>query len=135
MKKPIYTLALIVLASITNIMAQELPKDGAIISIENPVINLNAGLEFESTVKLIRSKRHKDADFGGLMARTPQGLNIKFTEDSENKDTFKMIVSADENLELKAYTVIVKGEGMNAQKVRGITLTINMSANQVVTTN
>ncbi len=94
--------------------------------------DITKGTQHETMVELIRSKRYHKATFGGLTANAPQGLNIKFEQNQENKDLYTMVVDATIDAEPKMYTIIVKGEGKNSHKVKGIAISINVGANQIV---
>jgi hypothetical protein len=135
MKNIIYLSSFIILLSFTQSYAQELPKDGAIISVKETAINITPGSQYETVVELIRSKRYQKADFGGLAVNAPEGLKISFEQDAENQDMYKMVLNASIDAEVKAYTIIVKGEGENSHKVKGVAVSINLTNDQIVISN
>ncbi|HNP16854.1 MAG TPA: hypothetical protein PKL31_00365 [Fulvivirga sp.] len=132
MKKLIYLSSLFLIFTFTSTIAQELPKDGAVISMKETNLEIAKGTQHEAIVELIRSKRYRKAGFGGLTANSPQGLDIKFVQNPENKDLYTMTVDAAIDAETKMYTVIIKGEGKNSHKVKGIAISINVGTNQIV---
>ena len=116
-------------------MSQNLPKDGAILVIKEKSFNLTTGKALTTKIELVKSKRYQKAKFGGLSARTPEGITISFEKDIENSNLYLMTLLADDNASKDSYTIIIKGEGNNSHKVRGITIKVNLDQNPIVTTN
>jgi len=129
------TLVTILLFCTSNIMSQNLPKDGAILVIKEKSFNLTTGKALTTKIELVKSKRYQKAKFGGLSARTPEGITISFEKDIENSNLYLMTLLADDNASKDSYTIIIKGEGNNSHKVRGITIKVNLDQNPIVTTN
>ena len=125
----------LLLCSFSLVKAQQVPKDGAVLSMEQSTLKVALGSQVEADVVLVRSKKYKKAKFGGLMARSPQGMEIDFEQDTQNADLYKMIVKVSEDVQIKPYTIVVKGQGNNAQKVKGLAVSIELQGDQIVESN
>lgn len=135
MKNFLTILVVLVFINIVNTFAQELPKDGAVIAMEDNKLILTAGEPLTTDLTLLKSKRYQKASFGGLTTKTPEGVTAEFIEDETQKGLFHLKLTADETVTKDAFTLIIKGEGKNAHKVRGIAVTVNMANNQIATSN
>lgn len=118
-----------------GVMSQELPKKGAILVMKEKSFNLKPGESITTSIELIRSKICRKTKFGELSAGTPDGITINFEKDIENNDLYLMTLLADESASKKSYTIIIKGKGVNAHKIRGMAIKINPAQNQMVTAN
>lgn len=125
----------ILLFCVSNLIGQDLPKDGAILVIKEKSFNLKPGIKLTTNVELIKSKRYQKAKFGGLTARTPKGVTISFEKNTENNDLYSMTLLADETISNESYMIIIKGDGHNSHKLRGTTIKVNLGQDQVVTAN
>ena len=114
---------------------QEPPKEGASINMLQTNFNLTPGTIIEQKLTLLRSKRTKRINFEGLAARTSDDLAIKFQQDPKNIDTYIMSLEVKENAIERSYTVVVKGEGNNAHKIKGKAITINVTGSGIVKSN
>ena len=135
MKKILYLTCLVAFIGTNMIQAQEPPRDGAIVTMKQTTITVSPGSEKEAEVLLIRSKKYKKARFGGLTARAPEGISIDFTQDAQNKDLYRMLVKVATGTPVKPYTVVVRGQGNNAHKIKGLAVSIDLGGDQIVETN
>ena len=129
MKKVFTLLTALLLLNSLHIRAQDLipPKDGAAIRLESSKIEVSSVKEFVANVWLVKSKRYVTREFGGLQAKGPQGVNISFDPKDENMDVFSMKIKVDKEASLGKFTVMIKGEGKNAQKVRSSVISLIVS--------
>ncbi len=130
-----FLLVIVLLCSVGLAHAQQVPKDGAVLSMEQSTLKVTPGSQIEADVTLLRSKKYKKAKFGGLTARSPQGMEIDFKQDAQNADLYKMIVKVSQDVQIKPYTVVVKGMGNNAQKIKGLAVSIDLGNGQLVESN
>ncbi len=93
------------------------PKDGAAIRLASNKIEVSSGGEVSADVWLVKSKRYVSREFGGLQAKAPEGIKISFEPKDANKNVFSMHVKADNAVAKGKFTVVIKGEGKNFQKV------------------
>ncbi len=135
MKKIITILFALLIVNTSIIFAQELPKDGAVISMEGNQIQLVAGEKLVTDLTLIKSKRYKRVAFGGLTTKAPEGITVTFEQDSNEKNLFHMTLLANDVFTTDTFTLIIKGEGKNAHKVRGLAISVKITNNQIVTSN
>ncbi|MEQ8477695.1 hypothetical protein [Fulvivirga sp.] len=135
MKNFFTILLVVVFINIADTYAQELPKDGAVITIEDKKLILTSGEPLTADLSLLRSKRYQKAEFGGLTARTPEGIKAEFVQDEEQNDLYHLTLTADKTAADNNFTLIIKGEGKNAHKVRGLAVTVNMNSSQIATSN
>ncbi len=135
MKSTSITILAMLLLSVSTLMGQDLPKDGAILSMKENSFTLKPGVEHTSSIELLVAKRLQQANFGGLMAGSPDGITISFARDNENSNLFLMTLLADEVGSKDSYTIIIQGKGENSRRVRGITIKVNIDRGQIVTTN
>ena len=135
MKNISTTIFAILLFCTTSIMGQDLPKNGAILSMKENSFKLKPGESITSNIELIRSKICRKTKFGGLSAGTSEGITITFEKDSENSDLYLMTLLADKTTSKDSYTIIVKGKGDNSHKIRGIAIKVTLDQNQIVTVN
>ncbi|MTI39465.1 hypothetical protein [Fulvivirga lutimaris] len=135
MKNFFTTLLVVIFINIADTYAQELPKDGAVITIEDTKLMLIPGEELTTDLTLLKSKRYRKAKFGGLATRTPKGITAEFVEDEEQDGLYHLTLMADETATSDNFTLIIKGEGKNAHKVRGLAVSVNVTANQIATSN
>jgi hypothetical protein len=115
--------------------SQQLPKKGAILVMKEKNFNVTPDKVTTANIQIIRSKSCRKTKFGGLSAGTPDGITINFEQDSENIDQYLMTVLANETASNESYTIIIKGIGDNAHKIRGTTVKVNLHQNQVVKSN
>ncbi|TRX60719.1 hypothetical protein FNH22_06655 [Fulvivirga sp. M361] len=131
MKRIVGILSFILLVNV-GVNAQERPKDGAVMVLSSSSIHVVPGTTQEVEIRLIRSKRYMRSKFGGLKARTPEGLDIIFTQDESTKDLYKMSITAADNADRKSHTIIIKGDGTNASKIKGVVISVNVSNDTMV---
>ena len=129
MKEIFTVLTALFLLNTLNIKAQDLtpPKDGAAIRLENSKIEVSSEKEFVANVWLVKSKRYVTREFGGLQAKGPQGVNIYFEPEDEKMDVFSMKIKVDKGASLGKFTVMIKGEGKNSQKVKSSVISLIVS--------
>ncbi len=135
MKSISITIFAMLLLSVSTLMGQDLPKDGAILSMKKSIFTLKPGVEHTTSIELLVAKRLQQANFGGLMAGNPDGITISFVRDNENSNLFLMTLLADEVASKDSYTIIIQGKGENSHRVRGTTMKVNIDRSQMVTAN
>jgi len=133
MKSISTTFFVILLLFTTNIMSQDLPKEGVILAMKEKSFNLQRGVSMTTSVELVRSKICRKTKFGELSARTPDGITINFEQDNINADLYLMTLHADESATKDSYSIIIKGKGDNAHKIRGVAIKVSLAQNQIVT--
>ena len=125
----------VIFINILDTNAQELPKDGAIITIEDKKLILTADEPLTAELTLLKSKRYKKANFGGLSTRVPEGITAEFVQDEEKLGLYHLTLTADESITNDSFTLIIKGEGKNAHKVRGLAVTVTTTISQIAVSN
>ena len=118
-------------------LAQNLtpPKDGASIRLVTNKIEVSSKEAFATDVWLVKSKRYAARKFGGLQAKGPQGVKISFEPKDENKDVFSMKINVDKEAPLGKFTVVIKGEGENSQKVKSSVVSITVAEGSIAGAN
>ena len=108
--KRISTALIIVLSlCVSSLVGQDLPKDGAILVLNQRSFDLKQGIDLIASVEIVKSKRYQKAKFDGLSARTPEGINVTFKKDPSRSNFYQMTLSADESATKESYTIIIKG--------------------------
>ena len=132
MKFKMYLAVFLLIATTALTNAQELPKQGVALKMNETSFNLTPGTTTETQIKLLRSKRAKKTKFDGLEARTSQDLTISFVKDDSEVDTYKMTIAVAQDAAVKPHTIIVKGLGVNSSKLKGKAISVNVLAPQMV---
>ena len=129
MKEIFTVLTILFLLNSLPAKAQDMtpPKDGAAIRLASSKIEVSSAKESVTDVWLIKSKRYVTRDFGGLQAKGPQGVIISFEPKDENKDVFSMRIKVEKGASLGKFTVMIKGEGKNSQKIKSSVISLIVS--------
>lgn len=116
--------------------AQDLnpPKTGAVLRLQNTQQKLAIGEDINADIWLVRSRSSKKTAFEGLKANAAPGVLIKFIPHNQQPDRYVMNISVASAVEPGTYTVLVKGKGKNAHKVKGTTFSL-VVADQLNATN
>lgn len=132
MKSKIYLSIVFFVGLMVSAFAQEPPKEGVALVMEETNFKLNPGATAEVEIRLLRSKRAKRTSFDGLQARTSDDLAISFTKSTDTPDTYTMSVLVDKAASPKSHTVVVKGLGTNGSKIKGKVISIEVMGPQIV---
>ncbi len=100
------------------------PKTGAVLRMENTNHKLAIGEDFSSEIWLIRSKANKKTTYEGLKANAAPGVLVTFKPDNQQPDRYVMNISVAPAVNPGKYTVLVKGKGKNAHKLKGTTFSL-----------
>lgn len=126
MKK--FILPIIVLLSLgaVEISAQITPKKEFTVSISENDINLLPGKTQTYDVTINRSKAYRKAKIDlALGSSVPEGITIRFEDGTDPMVNKKMIVSADESVEIFSKTMILKAKSSRVSK--GVMFKLNTS--------
>ena len=121
-------LAFLLLATF-NLQAQDLtpPEEGAILRLESTKHKAKVGGECTADIWLIRSNSSRKTKFEGLQVNAKPGINASFESDQASPDMYTMRVSVSDDVAPGNYTILVKGEGRNAHKIKGSLVTLNVT--------
>jgi|GEM_PF-5775263 len=108
------------------ILAQDMtpPKSGAVIRMEKVQQEVNLGDAAQTDVWLIRAKTSKKTTFEGIKANAAPGVLVTFEEHNQEPDRYVMNISVAPAVKPGKYTVLLKGEGKNAHKIKGTTFSL-----------
>lgn len=132
MKSKVFLLIVFVVGTFSSILAQDLPKEGVALVMDETSFSLAPGTTTDIEVKLLRSKRARKTKFDGLEARTSKGLVITFAQKTDVADTYTMSILVEEDVTPKSHTVVIKGNGVNGSKIKGKVITVEITGSQMV---
>ncbi len=113
--------AAIILVS-TNLLAQDIPKKGALIWSESSEIKLLSTQVTDVEIKIVRSKVERKRKFGVPIVQAPKGLEVTVTP-TETPDLFVMSLKPIE-IAPGNYNLIVKGGGLNKHIITGAMMSL-----------
>ena len=133
MKKIYTTLMALLLLNVGSLQAQDLtpPKDGAAIRLSTNKIEVSPAKDYTADVWLVKSKRYSSREFGGLQAKGPSGVNVSFEPKDENKDVFSMKIEVGKEVSPGKFTVMIRGQGENAQKIKSSVVSLIISEGNI----
>ena len=124
MKQIILTICLF--ATVSIIWAQDMtpPKSGAVLRLSESQQAVNLGDETQTEVWLIRSRTSRKTFFEGIKANTAPGILVTVMSHNQEQDRYVMNISVAPAVKPGKYTVLLKGEGKNAHKIKGTTFSL-----------
>lgn len=124
MKRTLLTISLIFIGGL--LWAQDLtpPKSGAVLRIDKAPQEVNLGENTQADVWLIRSKTSSKTVFEGIKANAAPGVLVTFESHNQDKDRYVMNISVAPAVKPGKYTILLKGQGKNAHKVKGTTFSL-----------
>ena len=106
--------------------AQELPKDGIIIKMDDYNLDLAAG-KTTAKVYFVRSKRLSKVKLEAPTVKSNQGYDIVFEPLQDEKDAYLMTVKADQVVK-NDVTLIIDGAGRWRHKIQSATFSVGGTA-------
>ena len=124
MKQFLLTISLTLCAA--TLWAQDMtpPKTGAVLRLESTQKAVNLGDDAQTDVWLIRSKTSRKTSFEGIKANAAPGVLVTFQAHNQEPDRYVMNISVAPAVKPGKYTVLLKGQGKNAHKIKGTTFSL-----------
>ena len=115
-------------------LAQDLtpPKDGAVIRLASNKIQVSQKKEAVVDVWLVKSKRYAKRGFGGLEAKGPSGVSVSFEPKDDKAEVFSMKIKAGKEASPGKFSMMIKGKGENAQKVKSTVVSVIVGDDSMV---
>lgn len=109
--------------------AQDLtpPEEGAILRLESTKHKAKVGGECTADIWLIRSNSSRKTKFEGLQVNAKSGISASFETNGNTPDMYTMKVSVSPDVSPGNYTLLIKGDGRNAHKIKGSLVTLNVT--------
>ncbi len=130
LKLSLILFAFMVIAS--SVQAQELPKSGIVIKLDNYELDVTSG-SAETKVYLLRSKRLRKVKTG-LKVQNNDELNISLEPIASEADAYTLRVEAT-NATTGNYTLMIDGEGRWKNEIRSTTFTVTSNSGPQVSNN
>jgi hypothetical protein len=111
--------------------AQNIPKDGAVIRMEDYSLSVKDGQTVTTTVQLVRSTRFVKAKIDGLVVQEKSGVEFKLTPIENLPETYTLQVTPT-SIKEGSYAIIIKAEGKMAHKVKQTMFTLKVTGKEPI---
>ena len=126
-----------ILVAVAGFVAQaqtELPKEGAVLKIENPTIALSKGEPYSFDIELIRSKRARKAEFEMPKINGSKSFQFTVEQSSVNPDLYTVTLNT-ANVEPGKYFYLVTSKSRSVHKAKGMSISIEIAGTPSVASN
>ena len=124
MKRTLLTILLLSMGGLLWAQDMTPPKSGAVLRLDEISQEVNLGDNTQAEVWLIRSKTSRKTVFEGLKANASPGVLVTFESHNQDPDRYVMNISVAPAVKPGKYTILLKGEGKNAHKIKGTTFSL-----------
>jgi hypothetical protein len=108
--------------------SDNLPKEGAVLRVENNQIKAGIGKTTSVDFQIIRSKFYQKQQFPiELMVSAPAGFEISITPASNTADSGKLEIKVDKSVPVGQYTLTIQKNPKSRFIVKGLMLNVTVS--------
>lgn len=133
--KKLFTLLLTVGAlSFANAQTTEIPQSGVNLTVEQPKVVLEKGINYEFDLHVVRSRRARKANFDTPRIVGPKGIEFDIKAASDQPDLYKVVVNA-ENMEPGKYFYLVSSKSTSMHKAKSLSMSFEVTEAGSVASN
>ena len=124
MKKITIILCSLTILMATEVIAQELPTKGFIISLKDKSVKVSQGKTTEINVDILRSKSFTKTNIDLIVATAlPEGVNIVFNDGIDGQNRKTMVITVAEDAPAFNQMIMIKGVSNKLSKATMLTIT------------
>lgn len=112
----------------------QVPKDGAIISLNSYDLTIKPGEEVQFPAQLVRSSRFTKGKIDGLQVQDKAGIDAVVTS-TDQPDVYTISLTASPDLTASTFPIIIKATGRSAHKVKQTMIMVSVVVGQPVVSN